>query len=79
MAKRLQFELNRKGVADLMKSANMQKVLTRHATRIRNRAGEGYEQDIYVGRNRANAMVWPETTQAKSDNYKNNTLLKSVK
>lgn len=79
MAKHLQFELNRKGVADLMKSANMQKVLTRYATRIRNRAGEGYEQDIYVGRNRANARVWPETPEARSNNYKHNTLLKSVK
>ena len=75
----LKFELNRAGVAELMKSAEMQKVLQRHATRIKNRSGAGYEQDIYVGRNRANARVWPETTQAQSDNYKNNTLLKSVK
>lgn len=73
------FELNRKGVAALMKSAEMQKILQRHATKIKNRSGAGYEQDIYVGKNRANARVWPETTQAKSDNYKNNTLLKSVK
>lgn len=73
------FELNRKGVAALMKSSEMQKILQRHATKIKNRSGAGYEQDIYVGRNRANARVWPETTQAKSDNYKNNTLLKSVK
>ena len=76
---KLEFELNRAGVAALMKSAEMQKVLQRHATKIKNRSGAGYEQDIYVGRNRANARVWPETTQAKSDNYKNNTLLKSVK
>ena len=76
---KLEFELNRAGVAALMKSAEMQKILQRHATKIKNRSGAGYEQDIYVGRNRANARVWPETTQAKSDNYKNNTLLKSVK
>ena len=76
---KLEFELNRSGVAALMKSGNMQKILQKHATRIKNRSGAGYEQDIYVGRNRANARVWPETTQAQSDNYKNNTLLKSVK
>lgn len=76
---KLEFELNRAGVAALMKSAEMQKILQRHATKIKNRSGAGYEQDIYVGRNRANARVWPETTQAQSDNYKNNTLLKSVK
>ena len=75
----LKFELNRKGVAALMKSSEMQKILQRHATKIKNRSGAGYEQDIYVGRNRANARVWPETIQAQSDNYKNNTLLKSVK
>lgn len=76
---KLEFELNRSGVAALMKSGNMQKILQKHATRIKNRSGAGYEQDIYVGRNRANARVWPETTRAQSDNYKNNTLLKSVK
>jgi len=76
---KLEFELNRAGVAALMKSSEMQKILQRHATRIKNRSGAGYEQDIYVGRNRANARVWPETQQAKSNNLKNNTLLKSVK
>ena len=73
------FELNRAGVAELMKSAEMQRVLQRHATRIKNRSGAGYEQDIYVGRNRANARVWPETQQARRDNYENNTLLRSVR
>ena len=76
---KVEFELNRKGVADLMKSSNMQKILTKHATDTKNRAGPGYEQDLHVGKNRANARVWPATTQAKSDNYKNNTVLKSVK
>ena len=73
------FELNRAGVAELMKSAEMQRVLQRYATRIKNRSGAGYEQDIYVGRNRANARVWPETPQARRDNYENNTLLRSVR
>lgn len=76
---KLKFELNRKGIAELMKSSNMQGVLKKYADGIKNRAGSGYEQDLYVGKNRANARVWPESDQAKSDNYKNNTLLKSVK
>ena len=76
---KVEFELNRKGVADLMKSSNMQKILEKHATDTKNRAGAGYEQDIHVGKNRANAMVWADTHQAKSDNMRNNTLLKSVK
>lgn len=76
---KIQFELNRKGVADLMKSASMQDVLKGYATGIKNRAGAGYEQDIHVGKNRANAMVWADTPHAKAENYEHNTLLKSVK
>ena len=72
------FKLNRKGVAELMKSQAMQGILKEHATTIKNRAGDGYEQDIYVGKNRANAMVKAETFKAKKDNSKNNTLLKAV-
>lgn len=76
---KMKFKLNRKGVADLMKSGNMQEVLKGHATNIKNRCGEGYEQDMHVGKNRANAMVWANTYQAKADNMRNNTILKSVK
>lgn len=76
---KLDFKLNRKGVADLMKSGNMQDVLKGHATSIKNRAGSGYEQDLYVGKNRANAMVKASTYQAKADNTRNNTLLKALK
>lgn len=73
------FELNHKGVAELMKSAAMQDILKGYATKIKNNAGTGYEQDVYVGKNRANAQVWAETNEAKADNLKNNTLLKSVR
>lgn len=72
------FKLNRKGVAELMKSKAMQGILKEHATTIKDRVGDGYEQDIYVGNNRANAMVKAETFKAKKDNSKNNTLLKAV-
>ena len=73
------FKLNRAGVRELLKSSEMQDVLKKHATTIKNRAGDGYEQDIYIGRNRANAMVKAETFKARKDNSKNNTLLKAVK
>lgn len=76
---KVEFELNRKGVAELMKSKDMQKILQNYATGIKNRSGSGYEQDIYVGKNRANARVFPKTRQAQSDNLNNNTLLKSVR
>ncbi|WP_434779957.1 hypothetical protein [Enterococcus thailandicus] len=73
------FKLNHSGVGQLLKSAEMQGVLTEKATGIRNRAGEGYKQDTYVGKTRANAMVYADSYKAKRDNMKNNTLLKAVR
>lgn len=78
MAK-MEFKLNRDGVANMMKSAEMQGILTDKASAIKNRCGDGYESDIYVGKNRANAMVVAKSNQAKRDNLKNNTLLKAVR
>jgi len=73
------FELNSAGVRDLLKSSEMQALLTEKASAIKNRCGDGYEQDIYVGKNRANAMVWAETYKARKENSKNNTILKAIK
>ena len=75
----MKFKLNSGGVRELLKSQEMQSVLNEKATGIKNRCGEGYTQDVYVGKNRANAMVKAETYQAKRDNLKNNTILKAVR
>lgn len=72
------FVLNRAGVAELMKSAEMQTILKDKATAIRNQCGDGYEQDIYVGKNRANTMVYADSIKAKRSNAKHNTILKAV-
>ena len=77
MAKVEKFELNREGVAQLMKSSEMQAILISHAKDIRDRAGEGY--DVYVGPHRANVSVRTRTDAAVQDNLDNNTLLKAVK
>ena len=76
---KVKFQLNSSGVRNLLQSSEMQHVLTEYATRVRNRAGDGYEQDIFVGKNRANAMVSATTKKAKKDNLENNTLLKAVR
>lgn len=76
---KVKFKLNSKGVAELLKSAAMQEVLKEYATGIKNRCGDGYTQDIYVGKNRANAMVSAETREAFKDNLENNTILKAVR
>lgn len=78
MAK-MKFKLNSDGVRELLKSQEMQSVLIEKATGIKNRCGEGYTQDVYVGKNRANAMVKAGTYRAKRDNLKNNTILKAVR
>ncbi len=72
-------KLNRSGVRALLQSPAMQKECRKQAEQIRSRCGDGYESDVYVGRNRANAMVWAETSAAKRDNLDNNTILKALK
>lgn len=73
------FKLNSSGVRQLLQSAEMQNVLAAKATEIKTRAGDGFEQDTYVGKTRANAMVYADTYEAKRNNSKNNTLLKAVR
>lgn len=75
----MKFKLNRAGVAELMKSGPMISVLNQYGSKIKNRAGDGYEQDLYVGKTRANVSVKARTYQAKKDNLRNNTLLKAVR
>lgn len=57
----------------------MQSVLQDHSQVILQRCGEGYNRDVYVGKRRANAMVYADSYQAKKDNMKNNTLLKALR
>jgi len=72
------FKLNSDGVRQLLKSDEMQGLLADKAAAIQQRCGNGYEHDVTVGQNRANAMIWANTYQAKSDNRKNNTILKAL-
>lgn len=76
---KFKFVLNRTGVKELMQSEKMQKILNEKATSIKNRCGDGYEQDSYVGKNRAAAIVRAVTKKARIDNSDNNTLLKAVR
>ena len=74
---KVKFELNRAGVRELLRSPEALSVCQTYAGAVRNRAGEGYEVDTYVGKNRANASVYAATYEARKDNYENNTLLKA--
>jgi hypothetical protein len=76
---KFKFELNRSGVRELLRSDEMQSLLNEKATGIRNRCGDGFDQDVMVGTNRANAMVWADSFEAKRKNLKENTILKAVR
>lgn len=76
---KFKFVLNRAGVRELMKSAEMQGILKGKADGALNSLGEGYKSDTYVGKNRANTMVYADTYQAKKDNLENNSILKAVR
>lgn len=73
------FELNRNGVAELLKSPEMIEILREKARGIQEAVGDGYEISSYVGKSRANVSVKTKTKQAIRDNNKNNTLLKAMR
>ena len=75
---KVKFKLNKKGVGELLKSREMQSVLNQHAYRTQSKAGAGYDVESFVGFDRAHALVYAETSEAKRDNLENNTLLKSL-
>lgn len=80
MAKnKFKFELNRDGVHQLLTGPEIQGVLNKYARNAASAAGPGYKTSSYVGKNRANASVYADSDRAMRDNYKNNTILKSLK
>ena len=78
MAK-FKFELNRDGVKALLKSQEMQDVLSSYAEEVQGRAGGGYEHDTYMAGTRVIASVFTEDAKSFQDNLENNTLLRSLK
>ena len=79
MSQKVKFELNRAGVAELMKSPEMQGVLNDYANNALARLGGGYEKSEHVGARRANVSISAETFKARRDNLKNNTILRALK
>lgn len=73
-----QFELNREGVKQLMKSAEMKAVLDETAQHIASSAEGDYKVNSMTGRTRANAEVSCASTKTYYDNLRNNTLLKAM-
>lgn len=78
MAK-FKFELDKAGVAQLLKSPEMQSLLGGMGVQRASMAGDGYASDVHVFQKRAVAHIYADTPEAKRDNYDNNTLLKVLK
>lgn len=75
---KVKFKLNKKGVGQLLKSKEMQNIVSGYAYKAQAKAGAGYEVNSFVGFDRAHATIYAETAEAKRDNLESNTLLKSL-
>ena len=75
---KVEFKLNRSGVREVLRSAGIMSVLEGEAQSRASRAGAGYGVSTYVGKNRCNAEIRPETAAARRDNLRNNTLLRTI-
>ena len=78
MANNVEIELNSSGIQELLKSEEIRSYCEELANDVRDRAGEGFAVDTHVGKTRVNAMVYADTKEAISLNYKENTLLKAL-
>lgn len=78
MSKKIKFELNIKGLNQLMKSAEMQAHLAQAGNAVANAAGNDYAQRVHDATFVSIANVYPTTKKAAKDNAKENTLLKAL-
>ena len=76
---KFRFELDKKGVGQLLRSKETQNMLKSLADDAVSRLGDGHESDVYVGKVRANASYTATTEKTNRKNLKENTLLKALK
>lgn len=74
----VKIKLNREGVKELLKSAEMQEACRECAERVLARAGDGYVIEPRNYPERSGYAVKADTRQAYKDNYENNTLLRAL-
>lgn len=72
------FELNLPGLNELMKSQEMQAVLTQAGNAVASAAGGDYGVRTHVASFVAIANVYPDSAKAAKDNMENNTLVKAL-
>lgn len=62
----------------LLKSQEMVNHLAEIASDVRDKCGPGFQSEAQVGRQKALAMVWPDTYEAKVKNARYQILLRAV-
>lgn len=72
------FELNIRGLNEVMKSAGMKSYLQDVAGQVSTTAGNGYGSDVKTASYEAIAKIYPSSAGAAKDNSENNTLLRSL-
>lgn len=75
---KLKVNLNRAGVAALLKDQGIAGVCQEEAGKIASRAGAGYEVQQRNYPERTGYAISAETPRAIHDNFENNTLLKAI-
>lgn len=79
MAKKVRFELDIKGLNELMKSSEMQAALQSAGDAVARSAGSEYAARVHTASFVAIANVYPNSKEAAKDNYENNTLIKGIR
>lgn len=78
MAKGMKFELNRAGVAELLKGSAMQGVLSSYGDSMAGGLGSGHSKNVAVLSTRAVCSVHADTYETRKKNLEQNTLLKAL-
>jgi len=74
----VRFELNLKGLNELMKSSEIQAVLDKAGEQVANAAGSDYASSGNTGRFIGFSNIYPDSKRAAHENYTQNTLLKAL-
>lgn len=69
---------NRRAWREIRTSPEVQEFIEQKTHEIANRCGDGYEPSVERGKARLHGSVITDTYEAKADNARNNTLLRSM-
>lgn len=74
----VKFELNLKGLNELMKSSEMESALLEAGEAVANAAGADYGASVHQASFVAICNVYPNSEEAAKENYEQNTIEKAV-